>query len=757
VFVHTVFSGRGERTVPHARRADSRPTPGPSDADSSQVSGAVHNATCNLCDSRIEGERYKCVICPDFDVCSSCFSITQEQHPTHGFVKVNKPDDLMMRQGLASRQVNHLATCDSCHRSISGIRYKCMHPDCPDYDLCDNCECLPIPVHPPIHPMLKMKTPDTVVPTVYRVGQTDLILTTDGTYVSAPASPVPTVVRLNSHITKPPTVVTFPQQLPESPNQSMAEEDNRDVCLPGYYQASAVPSPEIPFVPALPAQDSRSDYEVGLHDVAKRDVTEHHVPVEVSSWTLWDPRLNQSHGNSRSPSPDMPALFVPRRLPPPAPVLNAGFPLTPLALDNTHDVYRELWPLVNQEVKSSFENEAGRQQSYGASSSKVEDSGPSGFTPSLSGRDSLPVAESPITHESLLATPAAPPPEMLQRESRATFSLNRSLAALLNGYRTPSPTPSDDGQRGMIPVPAPRNLPGSFVNDDVNVDEQPDNLFSLTQVKAEGVKLESPHSVPTLLELLRDDTQCATSPRTSETPVDRDSAAQLNSAFLWDTTVPDGQVFPPGAEFIKAWRMMNDGGRAWPEETELVFVAGEPLIQQGLTGRDQGLRTKVGCVDPGEELDVWTSELKVPDAPGRYVSYWKLYDGHEYFGSSVWIDVTVADSDTSSEDASLASSSVVMPGRADVVSHTTSLQSALGADQISVSVSATISESKPTDDDAVSIGSSVSLISVPTTAESDVEEVQSVGAQQSRVELRNDEAAEDVEYVLLYDSRSEDD
>jgi next-to-BRCA1 protein 1 len=52
-----------------------------------------------------------------------------------------------------------------------------MHPSCPDFDLCQNCEALPIPVHPSIHPLLKMKTPDTVIPTVYRVGMTNLIHT----------------------------------------------------------------------------------------------------------------------------------------------------------------------------------------------------------------------------------------------------------------------------------------------------------------------------------------------------------------------------------------------------------------------------------------------------------------------------------------------------------------------------------------------------------------------------------------------------
>jgi next-to-BRCA1 protein 1 len=62
-----------------------------------------------------------------------------------------------------------------------------MHPSCPDFDLCQNCEALPIPVHPSIHPLLKMKTPDTVIPTVYRVGMTNLIHTRRTSQGSGPA------------------------------------------------------------------------------------------------------------------------------------------------------------------------------------------------------------------------------------------------------------------------------------------------------------------------------------------------------------------------------------------------------------------------------------------------------------------------------------------------------------------------------------------------------------------------------------------
>lgn len=34
-----------------------------------------------------------------------------------------------------------------------------MHPECPDYDLCEKCEAAPIPKHPENHPMLKTKIP----------------------------------------------------------------------------------------------------------------------------------------------------------------------------------------------------------------------------------------------------------------------------------------------------------------------------------------------------------------------------------------------------------------------------------------------------------------------------------------------------------------------------------------------------------------------------------------------------------------------
>lgn len=117
VIVHTVFSGNGERNAASRNGRHDGSTPHMYDNAAPATAEPVpHNATCDLCDSRIYGDRYKCVSCPgmssapcgffliliiscfpDFDTCSSCFAITNEQHPGHGFVKVANAGDVMVR------------------------------------------------------------------------------------------------------------------------------------------------------------------------------------------------------------------------------------------------------------------------------------------------------------------------------------------------------------------------------------------------------------------------------------------------------------------------------------------------------------------------------------------------------------------------------------------------------------------------------------------------------------------------------------
>jgi next-to-BRCA1 protein 1 len=202
------------------------------------------------------------------------------------------------------------------------------------------------------------------------------------------------------------------------------------------------------------------------------------------------------------------------------------------------------------------------------------------------------------------------------------------------------------------------------------------------------------------------------------------SPAPLRTAFVSDLNIHDGQVFPPGAEFVKSWILRNDGERAWPEETQLGFVAGERM---GAVSR-----ISVGAVAPGAEATVSTPEMKAPDAEGRYVSYWRLFESANgpAFGTSVWVDVTVTETTSGNESgASLASSSIIMPGP----SSTAALTTTRGAGSLT-----TVS-----DDDVLSVASSMSLIDAPSE----------IGSERPAPTRAN---ANEGEFVVLYDTASSD-
>ena len=82
---------------------------------------------------------------------------------------------------------------------------------------------------------------------------------------------------------------------------------------------------------------------------------------------------------------------------------------------------------------------------------------------------------------------------------------------------------------------------------------------------------------------------------------------RYQGTFVSDNNIADGQVFPPGAEFVKSWIMRNDGEAAWPEETTLRYVAGHRMASH----EGAVLAVSVGCVLPGAEAELFAGEMKV--------------------------------------------------------------------------------------------------------------------------------------------------
>ena len=174
-------------------------------------------AACKGSKYCIRGIRYKCAICPDFDLCEQCetdqsyksAATSQEGHQiTHPMIKIRIPYtdvkvELAKQSPPSSSQVpSSPATtvvesatapllplqsgrrpsvvsiprsvrltsrppvdagihphiiCDGCNRNIFGIRYKCA--TCSDYDLCSTCHDTIETYHNPRHAFYQLKTP----------------------------------------------------------------------------------------------------------------------------------------------------------------------------------------------------------------------------------------------------------------------------------------------------------------------------------------------------------------------------------------------------------------------------------------------------------------------------------------------------------------------------------------------------------------------------------------------------------------------
>jgi len=116
-----------------------------------------HRALCDFCDARIDGTRYKCRVCPDFDLCESCIERASEEHSGHHFIPLFHPSETewALRECLNDGIVHRHVYCDHCNRDICGVRYKCLQ--CANYDLCADCERLTPSVHHPYHTFAKVR------------------------------------------------------------------------------------------------------------------------------------------------------------------------------------------------------------------------------------------------------------------------------------------------------------------------------------------------------------------------------------------------------------------------------------------------------------------------------------------------------------------------------------------------------------------------------------------------------------------------
>jgi hypothetical protein len=113
---------------------------------------------CDGCDCRVEGIRYRCSTCPDFDFCTSCMfanDVTPNHEESHVFVRLTKKQSDSKLFMSKADWIHPDVECAKCNTlPIVGYRYFCTACGT---SLCEYCE--QHGLHDITHAMLKMPPP----------------------------------------------------------------------------------------------------------------------------------------------------------------------------------------------------------------------------------------------------------------------------------------------------------------------------------------------------------------------------------------------------------------------------------------------------------------------------------------------------------------------------------------------------------------------------------------------------------------------
>jgi hypothetical protein len=83
-----------------------------------------------------------------------------------------------------------------------------------------------------------------------------------------------------------------------------------------------------------------------------------------------------------------------------------------------------------------------------------------------------------------------------------------------------------------------------------------------------------------------------------------------------DVNIPDGTTMAPGQDFIKTWKVKNNGSCPWGAGYKLVYAG----YSDDMSGEFQPL---AAVVQPGQEVEV-SVQFQAPDAAGEYLSAWQM-------------------------------------------------------------------------------------------------------------------------------------
>ena len=90
---------------------------GNTNQENQKQDGEVHyGVSCDGCDGPVQGFRYKCMVCPDYDLCSLCEA--KGLHPGHNMIRIASPESIWPRHFM-NRLHKMNARAARCHSSAN--------------------------------------------------------------------------------------------------------------------------------------------------------------------------------------------------------------------------------------------------------------------------------------------------------------------------------------------------------------------------------------------------------------------------------------------------------------------------------------------------------------------------------------------------------------------------------------------------------------------------------------------------------------
>ena len=132
-------------------------------------------------------------------------------------------------------------------------------------------------------------------------------------------------------------------------------------------------------------------------------------------------------------------------------------------------------------------------------------------------------------------------------------------------------------------------------------------------------------------------------PLINNTPLPATQQSCDNAAYVSDVTIPDFSEIAPGAQFVKTWKIKNNGICPWNTNYRLIFgYGGDGTNWKNATQPAYLTR----AVNPGEEIDV-LMPLTAPVNTGEYSAYFRMQNDKGYnFGTFLSINIKVSGTPT---------------------------------------------------------------------------------------------------------------